>query len=153
MIYLLGKKSTEEENKISLTDWVVRDLIILSFRWSLHKPNSQGSMKLPVAGRSQSWLRVRTVSLTCFPLLLLLIIIHNGLPQSILPLCLTAKPKCLCLGSCPPVDGRKEEMNTPPGLRLAILGDICKINGLFTLFPHFPPLWSIKEPDIQTQVR
>ena len=28
--------------------------------------------------------------------------------------------------------GRKEETNTSPCLRLAILGDICKINGLVT---------------------
>ena len=42
----------------------------------------------------------------------LVIIIQNGLPQRILPLCLTVKLKCLCLEPCPPVDGRKEEKNT-----------------------------------------
>ena len=52
---------------------------------------------------------------------------------------------------------QKKEINTSPCLRLAILGDICKINGLFfffTLFPHLPlppHLWSIKEPGIHTQ--
>ena len=30
-------------------------------------------------------------------------------------------------------------MNTSLCLRLAILGNVCKINGLFTLFPHFLP--------------
>ena len=50
----------------------------------------------------------------------------------------------------------KKEINTSPCLRLAILEDICKINGLFffTLFPHLPlspHLWSIKEPGIHTQ--
>ena len=31
--------------------------------------------------------------------------------------------------------GRNEHI---PCLRLAILGDVCKINGLFTLLPHLP---------------
>ena len=31
---------------------------------------------------------------------------------------------------------RKEEVNTPPSQKLAILGLVCKINGLFTLLPH-----------------
>ena len=43
------------------------------------------------------------------------IIMNNGLPQSILPLCETA-PDCETteplFRSCPPADGRKEEMNT-----------------------------------------
>ena len=41
-----------------------------------------------------------------------IIIIQNGLPQKILPLCLTVKLKCLCSVPCPPVDGRKNEINT-----------------------------------------
>ena len=64
---------------------------------------------------------------------------HNGLPWRTLPLCLNVKPKCLCLGACPPVGGyRKEEMNNVFSLRLAILRDMWKINGLLTLFPHLP---------------
>ena len=57
----------------------------------------------------------------CFRLLLLtnrILFIHNGLPQGTPPLCLTVKPKCLCSGLFPAVDGfRKEEINTssPPG--------------------------------------
>ena len=39
---------------------------------------------------------------------------------------------------------------TYPLLELAILGDICKINGLFTLCPHLPRLSSIQESGIQT---
>ena len=43
-----------------------------------------------------------------------ILIIHNGLPQRILPLCLTAQLKCLCSDPCPPVDCRKKEINTFP---------------------------------------
>ena len=40
---------------------------------------------------------------------------HNGLPWRILPLCLTVKLKCLCLGPSLPVDVyRKEEISTSP---------------------------------------
>ena len=79
-----------------------------------------------------------------------IIITHNGLPQRILPFCLTAKLTSLCLEPCPPVNSRKTGINTSPCLRLAIPGDICKIKGLFTLFPHLPHLWSVKELGIQT---
>ena len=82
-----------------------------------------------------------------------IIITHNGLPQRILPFCLTAKLTSLCLEPCPPVNSRKTGINTSPCLRLAIPGDICKIKGLFTLFPHLPHLYSIKEPGIQTPIR
>ena len=61
-----------------------------------------------------------------------------GMSQRILPLCLTLK--CLCSESCPPVGGRKEEIDALACLRLTFLGDIYKINGLFTLFPHFSPI-------------
>ena len=63
------------------------------------------------------------------------IIIQNGLPQRILPLCLTIKLKCLCSEPWRCQEGRNEHI---PCLRFVILGDICKINGLFTLFPHLP---------------
>ena len=89
-----------------------------------------------VTGESQFWLHVKTVSLICFPFFFVIIMTHNGLPQRILPLCLTVKLTCLCSEPCPSVDGRREEIKTYPRLRLAILGDICKINGFFTLFPH-----------------
>ena len=65
----------------------------------------------------------------------LVIIIQNGLPQRILPLCLTIKLKCLCSEPWRCQEGRNEHI---PCLRFVILGDICKINGLFTLFPHLP---------------
>ena len=39
---------------------------------------------------------------------------------------------------------------TYPLPELAILGDICKINGLFTLCPHLSHLCSIQESGIQT---
>ena len=67
------------------------------------------------------------------------IITQNGLPQRILPLCLIVKLNCLCSEPCPRADGRKDDINTYPCLRLAILGDVCKIHGLFTLLPHLPP--------------
>ena len=72
----------------------------------------------------------------------------------ILPHCQTVKLKCLCSELYPPVDDRKEEINTLPCLRLAILGNICKINGLFYFVSSsVPHLWSIKEPGIQTPRR
>ena len=37
---------------------------------------------------------------------------QNGLPQRALPLCLTVRETLF--RTCPPVDGRKEEMNTSP---------------------------------------
>ena len=63
------------------------------------------------------------------------IVIHNALPQRILPLYLTVQLKCPCSEPCLPVDGREEEINTSP----AFLGDVCKINDLFTLLPHLCP--------------
>ena len=72
-----------------------------------------------------------------------IIIIHNGLPQRILPFCLTSELKCLCPEPCPPADCRKKEINTFLCLRLAILGDICKMNGLFYFVSSPPPLISI----------
>ena len=42
----------------------------------------------------------------------------NGLPQKTLPLCLTVKLKCLCLGLCLPVDDRQEKINTSPSQSL-----------------------------------
>ena len=79
------------------------------------------------------------------------IIIHNSLHQRILPLCLTVKvPLFRILSTFGWQKGRGEHI---PCLRLAILGDIYKINGLFTLFPHLPYLYSIKEPGIQTPIR
>ena len=54
----------------------------------------------------------------CFLLLLFgkrILSTCNGLPQGTLHLCLNVKPKCLCSGPCPSVDGhRKEEINTSP---------------------------------------
>ena len=43
--------------------------------------------------------------------------------------------------------GRKKLLHL--ALTLAIPGDICKINGLFTLLLHLPNLCPIKEPTIQ----
>ena len=90
----------------------------------------------------------------CFPLLLFttrIPSIHNGLPWGALPLCLNVKPECPCSGPCPQADGyRKEKINiSPPPPRLAIPGEVCKINDLFTLLPHLPLLCSIKEPGIR----
>ena len=83
-----------------------------------------------------------------------IIIVHNGLPQRILSLCLTVKLKCLCSKPCPPVDCRKKEINISPCLRLAILRHFCKVNGLFTWFPHLTsPLPSlIWHPDLDKMV-
>ena len=95
------------------------------------------SASFPVAGRKP----ILTPCWNCFfdlPFIaFVVIIIQNGLPQKILPLCLTVKHKCLYSEPCPRVDGRKEDINTSHAWG-AILGDVCKMNGLFTLLPHFP---------------
>ena len=80
-----------------------------------------------VKGKSQFWLfRATSVSLATF----VITVTHNGLPQRIPPLCLTGKPKYLCSELCLPVDVRKEEINTIPCLRFAILGGTWKISFL-----------------------
>ena len=63
-----------------------------------------------------------------------IIIIHSGLPQTALPFCLTVEKKTL--STCGWQEERNEHILC---LRLAILGDSCKINGLFTLFTLSPP--------------
>ena len=82
-----------------------------------------------------------------------IIIIQNGLGQRTLPLCMTVKLKCLCSEPCPSVDGRKEKNEHTPYLRFVILGDICKISGLFILLLYCPHLWSIKETGTQISIR
>ena len=72
-----------------------------------------------------------------------IIIIDNGLHLRILPLCLTVKLKFLCSELYPPVGGRKKEINTSPCLKLTILGDICKINGLFYFVSSPLPVFDI----------
>ena len=70
------------------------------------------SASFPVAGRKP----ILTPCWNCFfdlPFVaFVVIIIQNGLPQKILPLCLTVKHKCLYSEPCPRVDGRKEDINT-----------------------------------------
>ena len=63
-----------------------------------------------------------------------IIIIHKGLPQRILPLtCSTKVLLFRTLSTC----RWQERSKQIPCRRLAILEDICKINdGLFTLLPH-----------------
>ena len=53
------------------------------------------------------------------------------------------------LSTCGWQEGRNEHI---PCLRLAFLGDVCKINGLVALLPHLPHLWSIKETGFQTTI-
>ena len=66
-----------------------------------------------------------------------IIITQKGLPQIILPLCLAVKvPFFRTLSTCGWQEGRNEHISC---LRLAILGDVCKINGLFTLLPCLSP--------------
>ena len=80
------------------------------------------------------------ILLTVFDLLsigFVIIIIHKGLHQRILPLCLF---KYLFSEPCPPVDGRREEINTSSCLKLAILGDTCKIKRSFVSLPPLPNL-------------
>ena len=77
----------------------------------------------------------------CFPLLWFtksILSLCNGLPQGTLPLCLNIKPQYLCSGPCPVHLWRVGRKKWQSSLRLAILGYVCKINGLFTLFPYHP---------------
>ena len=67
-----------------------------------------------VAGKSQFWPHVGIISLICFSLFFVIIIIPNGLPQRTLPLCLTVKLKCFCSGPCLSGENRKEKFNTSP---------------------------------------
>ena len=69
----------------------------------------------------------------------LIIIILIQCPASENPVPLPVKLKCLCSEPCPPRDGRKKEINTSPSLRLAILGDTCKIKWpLYFVSPPSP---------------
>ena len=114
-----------------------------------HDYANKGSMAFPLVTRkSPFWFHVGSVSSTltfascCFCSLSM----PKSLPPGTLTFCLNVKPKCLCSGIWPSVDDyKKEEMNTfPPWL--AILGHICKINGLSTLLPHLPPSLFCKRP-------
>ena len=51
------------------------------------------------------------------------------------------------LATCKWQEERNEHI---PCLRLAILGDVCKINGFFTWLPRLPPSLIYKQPGIQT---
>ena len=79
----------------------------------------------------------------CFPLLLFTkttLFIWNGLPLGPLLLCLNTEPECLLFRTRPICgwlpEGRNEHISSP---RLAIPGDICKINGLLLFFLTSPP--------------
>ena len=76
--------------------------------------------------------------LTLFDLLSIafVIIIHKGLPQRILPLCLLKYLFFRTLSTC---RGQREEINTSSCPRLAILGDTCKITRPL-YFLSLPPL-------------
>ena len=70
-----------------------------------------------------------------------IIITHNVLPQRILPLCLSVKLQGKGFIQAPVhlwKAGRKKLTHPLPDA--AILGDIYKINGCFTLFSHFSPI-------------
>ena len=66
-----------------------------------------------------------------------IIIIQNVLPQRILPLCLTIKPKCLCSEPCPPTDDRKEEINTSLIWGLPFYEIFARLMAFLFCF-HFP---------------
>ena len=54
-----------------------------------------------------------------------------------LPDCQAKMPLFRTLSTCGRQEGENEHT---PCLRLAILGDVCKINGLFALLPHLLPI-------------
>ena len=64
-----------------------------------------------------------------------------------LPDCSSQVPLFRTLATCKWQEGRNEHI---PCLRLAILGDVCKINGFFTWLPHLPPFLIYKQPGIHT---
>ena len=90
-----------------------------------------------------------------------IIIIHNGLPQGNLPLCLNVKLKCLCsvhretTSPHPPVDvSRKKKKLTHPLMRLAIpQGYLQNLRPFDFTYSSPPPLCAIKEAGIQTPIR
>ena len=88
------------------------ELCALSASQLVQRSATTAAIMATVTRKIQFWYHVRSVSLTCLFVALVIIVIHNGLPQRIRPLCLTLKLKCLCSWSCPPVDGKKKEMNT-----------------------------------------
>ena len=62
------------------------------------------------------------------------IVIHNALPQRILPLYLTVQLKCPCSEPCLPVDGRKEEINTSPAWGLPFWEIFARFMGFLLYF-------------------
>ena len=78
------------------------------------------------------------LSVVLLLLLLIIIIILIQCPASENPAPLP--DKCLCSEPCPLRDGRKKEINTPPCLRLAILGDTCKIKWPLYFVPPPSPI-------------
>ena len=72
------------------------------------------SSRVVLQGRANSDPHDGTVVFDSLSVAFAVTIIHSGLPQRILPLCLTVKLNCLCSEPCPPVDGRKEIINTSP---------------------------------------
>ena len=62
------------------------------------------------------------------------IITFNGLPGRILPLCLAAKLKCLCSEPCPPVDGRKGEINISPAWGLPFYQILARLMAFLVCF-------------------
>ena len=81
---------------------------------------------------------------------LVIIIIQNVLPQRILPLCLTVKPKYLCSEPCPPVDGKKGEINMSPAWGLPFLEMFARLTAFLFCFLTSPHLSSTNEPGVQT---
>ena len=66
------------------------------------------------------------------------IIIQNGLPQRILPLCLTVKLSALVQNSVH-LQMAARKLTHPPALSMPFQDIFVRLNGLFTLFPHSPP--------------
>ena len=74
----------------------LKDSLVFLTRWLMML---QGRAKMAPCWKCVDLLSVAPV----------IIIIHSGLPQRVLPLCLTVEKKCLCSGPCPPVmTGRKK---------------------------------------------
>ena len=128
------------------------------------------------AGRSQFWLHVENYFFNLLFIAVVIIIVHAGLPQRTLPLCLTIKLKCLCSAHseifrpCPFVSCYKKGDINPPLLKAGPSGDVVQdwrsfllflptaspsVFCLLTLVPHCFSLWFYKRtwnPDPQKMV-
>ena len=101
-----------------------------------------------VIGKTQFWLHAGSVSLTLtFAFCCFYHYKRTKWPASEnpAPLCLNVKPKCLCSGLCPPVDGyRKEKINISSCGGWPFQKTFVRLTASLTLIPHLSPSFFCK---------